>query len=268
MKNIKNLMCMALAILSVCLFGAWAPADASRTEDRYADATIISLYATETITFDSKETDSKINFAPQYTVISGLKNACGAVAGTEVVAYYDKYYPNMIPEWESFFAASGRYRAQDSVYIPGVMNELYTLMRTNVDVAGVSASDFVNGLTKYINGKGYSAGMQSVLSGTTVDYAACKSAIDNNKVITLLSQPVDVYSVVEGNNQDSISTLTIPENHIMVASGYKEIKYYKNGALFRTDKYLVVSTGLDVIKLAYYKLNNHKLKNAYIVNIS
>ena len=268
MKNIKNLMCMALAILSVCLFGAWAPADASQTEDRYADAAIISLYATETITFDSKEADSKINFAPQYTVISGLKNACGAVAGTEVVAYYDKYYPNMIPEWESFFATSGRYRAQDSVYIPGVMNDLYTLMRTNVDDVGVSESDFVNGLTKYIKGKGYGVSMQNVVKGTTVDYAACKNAIDNNKVITLLSQPVDVYNVVEGTNQDSVSSYTISGNHIMVASGYKEIKYYKNGTLFRTDMYLVISTGLDGIKLAYYKLNNHKLDSAYIVNIS
>lgn len=268
MKNIKNFLSVALVVLCVCIFGAWAPSDASSTENRYADAAIISLYATETITYDSKETDEKINFAPQYTVISGLTNACGAVAGTEIIGYYDKYYPNMIPEWESFYAASGKYRAQDSVYVPGIMNELYTLMRTNVDDVGVSESDFVNGLTKYIKGKGFGVSMQNVVSGTSIDYAACKSAIDNNRVIALLSQPVDVYVIVEGTKQDSISTLTISANHIMMARGYKEINYYKNGALFRTDRYLFVSTGLDGITTAYYKLNNHKLDSAYIVNIS
>lgn len=268
MKNIKNLICMTLAILSVCICAAWAPSDSSSAEDRYADAQIYSLYATETITYDRKETDAKTNYAPQYTVISGLTNACGAVAGSEIVAYYDKYYPDMIPDWESFYAASGKYRAQDKVYIPSIMNELYTLMRTNVDDVGVSESDFVNGLTNYIKGKGFGVSMQNVVKSTSIDYAACKSAIDNNKVIALLSQPVDVYNMSEGTNVDSVSAFTISGNHIMVASGYKEVKYYKNGALFRTDTYLAVSTGLDSLKFGYYKLNNNKLDSAYIVNIS
>ena len=268
MKKIKNLVCVALVILSLSMLGAWAPTGVVPTENRYADAQMYSLYATETVSFDQKETDVKANSAPQYTVISGLTNACGAVAGSEIVAYYDKYYPNMIPGWESFFASSGKYRPRDKVYIPNLMTELYTLMKTNVAGPGVSESEFIDGLAQYITGKGYGMSMQSVLSGTTVNFDACKTAINNNKVIVLLSQPVDLYIMNEGTTEDSIVSSTVSDYHIMVASGYKEIKYYKGGTLFRTDRYLVVSTGLNAGGVASYKVNGHKLDSAYIVNIA
>lgn len=266
MKKIKNLIYSALVVLSLSIFGAWAPLGVASTETRYADAQFYSLYARETITFDNKEMDAKTNFAPQYTIISGLTNACGAVAGTEVIGYYDKYYPNMIPNWESFYAASGKYRLQDQVYIPSVMTDLYTLMNTNVGGAGVSESDFVNGLKKYITGKGYGVNMQNV-GGATIDFSACKTAINNNKVIALLSDATDVYNLTEGATQDTVNSITISDAHIMIASGYKEVKYYKSGSLFRTDRYLVVSSGSQSLGLVYYKINNPKLDSAYIVNI-
>ncbi|MCH5162638.1 MAG: hypothetical protein J1G38_04030 [Clostridiales bacterium] len=267
MKKIKSFIYVTLAVLSLSLLGAWMPTNVVSVEERYADVQVYSRYATETIDFDEKKTDANINSAPMYTAVSGLTNACGAVAGTEVVAYYDKYYPDMIPDWESFYAASGKYRPQDKVYIPSVMTELYTLMHTNIGGDGVSDSDFVNGLTQYINGRGYGVSMQNVVSGSSIDFAACKTAIDNSKVIALLSRATDVYILSEGATQDVIVPSTISGLHIMIARGYQENKYYKNGTLFRTDRYLIVSTGLQGIGTACYKLNNHKLNYAYIVNI-
>lgn len=268
MKKLKSFICVTLAVLSLGILGAWVPTNAVSSDYRYADVQMYSLYATETVSFDTKERVTNANSAPLYTVISGLTNACGAVAGSEVIAYYDKYYPDMIPDWESFYAASGKFRPQDKVHIPSVMNELYILMRTNINGAGVGESDFLNGLTQYIQNRGYGVNMQNAVSGTTVDYTACKNAIDNSKVIALLTRPVDLYVMAESSTQDRISTITIPDYHIMIASGYKEVKYYENGSLFRTDRYLLVSTGLQGGGNAYYKINNHKLNGAYIVNIT
>ena len=141
-------------------------------------------------------------------------------------------------------------------------------MRTNVEGLGVSDSDFVNGLTKYINSKGYDVSLKNVVYGTGIDYESCKSAIDNNKVIILLSRAVNVYNITDEGTHDRISTATISDLHIMVASGYKEIKYYKGSSLFRTDKYLLASVGFRDIDTAYYKVNPHSLNYAYIVNIS
>ncbi len=267
MKRIKNLVITSLATLCVFMLGAWMPAYSYSTNDRYVDVEIYSLYSNETVSFDRKETDSKLNLAPRFVALEGITDACGAVAGAEIVAYYDKYYPNMIPEWQSFFSASGKYKAQDEVYIPSIMNELYSLMRINVDDSGVSEDDFISGLTQYINGQGYGVSMQNVVSGTYIDYAACKTAIDNNKVIALLSRATDLYDLTEGTTQDNISTITISAQHIMIANGYKEINYYKGNTLIRTDRYLIVSTGLEGSKTAYYKVNPHSLNSAYIVNI-
>ncbi len=267
MKKLKNSVCSALAVMCVFMFGAWTDAEQPR-QDRYADAAVYSTYAVETVSFDRKETDEKSFNAPQYVSIDGLSNACGAVAGSEIVAYYDKYYANMIPDWQSYYAASGRYRKQDNVYIPNLMTQMYDLMRTNVDGVGVSDDDFVSGLTSYINGKGYTVSMQSVVSGSYFDYDACKTAIKNNKVIALLSRAVDVYTIIEGTTQDKLSPVTISDLHIMVASGYKEINYYRGNTLFRTDRYLVASSGLKETGLVFYKVNPHSLNKAYIVNIS
>ena len=267
MKKIKNLFYAALVVLSLGMLGAWAPVSVASAEIRFADAQMYSTYATETITFDNKETDYKKNYAPQYYLISGLKNACGALAGTEVVGFYDKYHPSMIPIWESFYASSGKYKPQDDEYVPNVMNELYKLMNTNVGGTGVSESDFVNGLKRYIMRQGYVVNMQCVSSGTSIDYAACKTAINNNKAIVLLIKATDVYLLSEGTTQDSISTVRIADSHIMMVSGYHEIKYYKSGSLFRTDRYLIASSGSLSIGTVYYRLNDGSLSGAYIVDI-
>lgn len=268
MKKIKRLAYCALAATSVLSLGGWMPYNTAPAEDRYADAPTYSLYATETISFTSKQTDTKRNPAPKYTAITGMTNACGPVAGTEVIAYYDKYYENMIPDWQSYYPANGRYRLQDKVYVPSVMNELYTNMRTNVDGEGVTADEFLNGLTQYINGKGYSVSYQNVVSGSNIDYAACKTAINNEKVIVLLSRATDIYAISENTTHDTISSMTIGALHIMVASGYHEVSYYNGSTLTRTDKYLYGSSGSLNAGIVYYKVNPHSLNYAYIVNIS
>lgn len=264
MKKIRKLIYVTAAVLCLNLLGGWT----ANTEQRYADAPTYSLYAVETVAFDKKETDAKLNSSPQYAAINGMTNACGAVAGAEIVAYYDKYYSEMIPDWQSYYPASGKYRPQDKVYIPNLMNEFYSLMRINVNGAGVSDSNFLNGLTQYINGKGYSVSMQNVVSGTSIDYAACKAAINNNKAIALLSRAVDVYKLTDGTTQDSISSITISDLHIMVAFGYKEVKYYRGNNVFRTDRYLLASSGLSGVGTVYYKVNPHSLNYEYVVNIS
>ncbi len=268
MIKIKKIIYSTLIVLCVSMLGAWAPMSYSSVEDRYANADLYSMYAVETITYDSKNVNEKVNSAPQYTALDGMTNACGAVAGAEVIAYYDKYYSEMIPGWQSYYPASGKYRPLDKVYIPSVMKELYSLMRTNVEGLGVSDSDFVNGLTKYINSKGYDVSLKNVVYGTGIDYESCKSAIDNNKVIILLSRAVNVYHISYDGTQDRISAVTISDLHIMVASGYTQIKYYNGATEFRTDQYLYCSTGLTSTKTAFYKVNPHSLNYAYIVNVN
>lgn len=264
----KSLACFMLCA-SLLVFGAWTT-NAVVPETRYADAQLISAYANETIAYDTKEitTNTTVRETPEYEPIGGLSNSCGAVAGAIIVGFYDKYLTNLIPNWDPCFP-NGKYRMQDYEHVPAVMNQLYTLMRTNVDDVGVSQSDCLNGLRSYVNQQGYSLSYSSVASTSSLDYAACKNAIDNNKPILIFSRPCDLYFVATNTDGDDVRVPTnISGAHIMVVYGYEEIRYYNNGSLFRTDIYLMARTGWTALTYGLYQVSTHTLNAAYVVSIS
>ena len=270
----KKLMYFALVLIllsSVSMFGAWSPTAQAETEIRYNNAPIISTIASEYVYYTSRDivdegrTDGG---APTFVTTTGISNACGAIAGAEIVAFYDKYYPNLIPGWDSYFPATGKYRGQNGTYIDPMMQELYSLMQTNVAGEGVSENEFKTGLQTYFSNHGYSASFSSVKSGSTLNYSACKTAVDSNKVIVLFTTPGNIYSIVESSDHDSVGAFTISGNHIMVAYGYLQIKYYNNSGLFRTDTYVEVATGRSTPAKAYYKIDSTNLEAAYVVNVS
>ncbi|MDE6075060.1 MAG: hypothetical protein K2G26_01340, partial [Clostridia bacterium] len=102
------------------------------TADAQRFGTTVQLYSTntstETIEYGSRADDlyETINGVPQYT--AQLSNSCGATAGATIVGFYDKYYEDLIPDYTSYYSATGKYRSPDKVYIPALMDELYTLM--------------------------------------------------------------------------------------------------------------------------------------------
>ena len=271
MKKIMYFALIIVLVVGVTVFGAWSPvSQVEATETRYADAPMVSSIASTSIYFTSRDIVEEHNTdggAPIYDSNEGLANACGPIAGTAITAFYDKYYPNLIPNWDSYYPATGKYRLQVAQTVP-VLNEMYTLMQTNVNGDGVSESEFKTGLQKYFTNHGYTASFQNVKSGSTLNYSACKTAIDSNKVIVLFTSPGNVYDVAEYADHDNILSFSITGNHIMYAYGYFQLKYYNSAGLFRTDTYLLVSTGRSSLSIAYYRVDSSNLDAAYIVNVS
>ena len=270
MKKLLKMLMLPLSLACTLLFGGWTT-EQRVTENRYADAPILSTYASETVSFSSRTLDSYYTPGgfPFFTQVNGMTNACGAVAGTGIISFYDKYYPDLIPNWTSYYPASGVYRFQDSEHIDAIMWDLYYLMNTNVTGEGVTEQEFLNGFETYVKNCGFKVNMHNVVSGSNFDYNTYKNAIDNNKVVALLSLPGNIYTLAEHSNYDVIATAYIDGPHIMVAYGYYDVKYYNsNGTLFRNDTYLIVATGLSASKTAFYKINPHNLTSAYIVNIN
>lgn len=271
MKRVKKFVVCIAVCFGLLLFGAWTPTvyAASDTEPRYADAPMFSTYASETVAYTNKVVTSRnttVNETPKYYSVGTLTNACGAVAGSILVGFYDKYYPNLIPNWDSYFP-NGKYRGQDAVYVPAAMNTLYTLMRTNVDDVGVSRDDFLNGLQTYMRNQGHSITYRSVATTSSLNYAACKEAIDSNNPIVIFSRPGDLYTIGLNDGYDSITPLNISSYHIMVAYGYQEINYYNANGIFRSDTYLYVMTGRLGVTNALYRISPHNLEGAYSVTV-
>ena len=269
MKKITYVVLVLVLLASVSVFGAWSPIN-QETEIRYADAPIVSTIASEQIYYTSRvivEERDTAGGAPLYTDTNNLRNACGPLAGTAIVAFYDKYYPNLIPGWDSYYPATGKYRPQVLTYTTPVLNELYTLMQTNVKGDGVSESEFKTGLQAYVANQGYSTSYTSVKSGSSLNYSACKAAIDSNKVIALFIKPGAVYDFWEYSDYDVFTENNITGNHIMYAYGYLQIKYYNNTGLYRTETFLKVAVGQQFTSLAYYKVSSTNLEAAYVVNV-
>ena len=269
MKKLIYVVLVLILLTSVSVFGAWAPVAQAETEIRYADAPIVSTLASTQIYYTSREVEEgeTAGGAPLYDYSAGYSNACGPIAGTAIVAFYDKYYPNLIPNWESYYPATGKYRSQVTTYTTPVLSELYTLMKTNVNGDGVSESEFKTGLQTYITNHGYSVSYTNVKSGSSLNYSACKAAIDSNKVIALFIKPDAVYEIAEYSDHDTFIESTITGNHIMYAYGYLQIKYYNSTGLFRTETFLEVSTGRTSPSLAYFKVDSSNVEAAYVVNV-
>ncbi len=270
MKKAQKILTVTVLAFCLMLFGGWTY-NSTPDEVRYADFPVFSTYANEVIDYTSRD-DSVFNRvaggAPLYETVRGLTNSCGAVAGAQIVGYYDKYFPELIPDWVSYFPANGRYKIQDSIYVPALIRELYTLMDTNVQDAGVSEEEFKKGLNKYIENHGSKISYQSVMSNGIVDYNACKNAIDSNKILVLFSRACYLNSVITVDGHDEIIAYNLPSAHIMIAYGYEQFSYYNASGLFRSDMYLEVATGLSIPMTALYKTNPSALNAAYIVNIS
>lgn len=271
MKKITCLVVTIVLVVGVAIFGAWAPRAEAESEEelRYADAQAIATIANEDIYYTSREITMKDTDggAPFFYPIAGIKNACGAVAGAEIVTFYDKYYENLIENWYPCYS-SGDYRLQSSTYIDPIIYELYDLMKINEDGHGVTETNFKAGLSKYFNNHGYSLSYQNAKSGSGLNYNTCVSAVNANKVIVLFTTAGPIYDVSQHSGYDTWIETNITANHIMVAFGYLQVKYYNGSGTVRTETFVRLVTGLDNPVMAYYKINPTNLVSAYVVNVA
>lgn len=243
----------------------------AETEKRYYDAPSF-MYASESneiINFSRKEEELvELPYAVPVYFSNTLSNACGAIAGAMIVGFYDKYYEDLIPNYVSYYTANGRYRRPDSTYIPALMQNLYTLMQTNVVDVGVSVSECLSGLQQYVVSKSRNITYTDIKS-TTFNETAYKNGLSNLKPSLLFCSGANLYQIRTGDTQDEVLYALTSNSHIVVGTGYYKVRYYNsNNINFRTDTYLIVSTGWQVNSVAYMKANDTSwLDDGYVVNI-
>lgn len=240
-------------------------------ENRYYDAPGIMPASDldETITFSRKEEELiELPYAVPTYYTNTLSNACGPVAGANVIGYYDKQYEDLIPDYVAYYPANGRYRQPDSTYVPALMQDLYTLMQTNVVDVGVSVSECLSGLQQYVTAKDRNITYTDIKT-TSFNETAYKNAISNLKPSLLFCSSASLYFIRNGTSQDEILHVITSNSHIVVGYGYYKIRYYdENEVNFRTDTYLRVSTGWMTNSTGFLKVNDISwLDDGYIVNI-
>ena len=264
------------SLLAVASFNTLGVKTAAADEDdgtRYYYPEVATCAVTsETFSCTSMvETETVTQYRmPLYDATGDLTNCCGAVGGAIIVGFYDRYYPDLIPNWTPYFS-NNMYKYADTTYVPAVIEELYVLMRTNVDDVGVSQTDCRNGLQTYFTNKGRTLTYSSVEVASSFYYPAYKQAINANKPVLMFCKDVTVSLLVYSNSQSAavFSHQSISGGHIVVGYGYSTVNYYDGDEIIRTDNYLLVSTGRDGILDAYINISSTDwLVDGYAVTVS
>lgn len=258
MKKILTLiLAVMLTVIAVPNSISFASANTVANEEiRFTTPQVMQSRSSEVVYYTSKvvlEENSTVNNCPCY--YTSYPNACGAVAGANIVGFYDKYYEDLIPDYKTYLS-NGNYKPTGSTAIPALIGELYTLMRTNVDDVGCTQSEFLNGLSQYVSSKGRSVNYTSAFSNGNINYNTVKSAINNNKLLAIFCLPTELTSIVNGSNSDTLNSTSISTAHIMIVYGYVKIQYTLTNGSVRTDTYLKVTSGISAPSTAYYRINS------------
>ena len=230
--------------------------------------------STYTVEFDSQveHNEYRVSAAPGLHGGETGGNDCAATAGLNIVAFYDRYYTNLIPNYAPGAVIAGSYRYfSNSNETLSLQGTLYDYMNTNVTYPGATEDDFKNGLKRYVNEQGYNIAYSSIhQSAQTLNLTKLRQMINSNRVAAIFFLG---YNFVFGFNVTETSRTVYQErsdaSHVMMVYGYFTVDYYKNNRLFLTETYLQVSSSNSTGDIGYVKLNDYgTIADAVMITIS
>ncbi|MBD5584926.1 MAG: hypothetical protein HDQ88_07580 [Clostridia bacterium] len=226
-------------------------------------------YETVKIYYTSRNYDNKAlcQRHPQFHNPSGLVGACASIAGGNLIGYFDRFYEDLIPNHEAGYTKYGKYyyNYQDT-YVGDTIKELYSDM--NGTSAGISETNFINGLKKYCSRKSLTCDFTSIMSGSTLSFNKVKEVTDEGKPIALLLNTYTTCDVAGYEDFDAIHYSKYSGNHVMVGFGYGELTYTLSNGSTQNYQFVGVATGFANPTEAFFNINyNTNIVSAYKVNI-
>jgi len=252
MKKRISTLVLALMFTIVGIAGCVSPTlNSSKTKAKvYAEhgGNLISYY-TENVYYSDKDQDIYIinpklpSYGPSYT--------CGVVAGTNIVAWYNKQYSSLIPGHTAgqfgpppFFQNTWGWTSTNS-YINQLAQDLSDTMQETVE--GVTIQDYTDGLDSYVSSKGQTFTSTSLMDNGTLDYEAVKTALESGQLLSVFVDGYTFALVSPKTGFDIIGNEEYAGLHVMAVYGYMEIEYYDGPNKIRHEKLLQVHTGFSGI---------------------
>lgn len=205
---------------------------------------------------------------PEYCNGIGLKGACAAVAGTNIIGFFDRFYEDLIPEH-----VAGKYVLDDlyrynheDEYVLSAMSQIYDYMGgTEI---GITEENFKKGLKNYSSAKGLSCDFTSLISWGKLNYSSVKSSIKNNKPVALFLNTYNICDIDFDTQRDIIDYTKYFGNHVMVGFGYRDTTYTLTNGSKSNYKFVCVATGFGDPSAAYFNMDYcTNIISAYSVNI-
>ena len=212
---------------------------------------------TQTVNYTTKSTSTySIQYdLPNYLGQEGVAD-CANVAGAVIIGYYDRFYENLIPNFQAYTRLGSVLRYKTSATeVYELVSELSSLMGTQY--AGTTFAEFQDGMAQYVSGKGYTYSTTNVFSSGYFDFNKYKNAVESNKPVALfLNTFAMLNGITENGTSDTISNGYINSTHVVVGCGYRCDTYYDgNGAQKDVRRYLKVASGTSSYNIGYLNIN-------------
>ena len=204
---------------------------------------------------------------PDYCT-SPYVSSCACIAGANIVGYFDRYCPNLIPNFEPGYEYMGYYFYYgETNEITPVVTQLYSDMGTTAS-EGTTTAQFLSGMRTYANRAGYNFSYDSCKSGSSFSYTVAKNGMHHNKPIALFLTGYNVAAIAPLEGYDSIAYVLSAANHVMVGFGYYEINYTYDSGAQETFNYIYVASCVGIRSEGYFNINyNTKINDAYAIKI-
>ena len=237
-----------------------------------------SVYEGSSTEYISYSTKSENEYAikgglPRYYDRGTNDNTCANVAGAIALGYYDKTYDELIPNFKAARVIKDKviYSAPTEA-VQAVIDKLYVSMETNgTSAGGTTISGFKNGLKSYVNDQGRSITYSSVGQNNKINRQAYIDSIEAERPVVLFMSGYSLLPVADFSDTSTRDKLEIKHytgNHMLVACGLKEVKYYNsNGSLNQTLTLFIVSTGYSLDSICYLDVRGGSLIDSYSINI-
>ena len=142
-------------------------------------------YVTVEIHYSTYDIDTYgMAFATPMFSGSGLTGGCAAVAGGNLIGYFDRYYEDLIPNHSAGHEIDGHYvynLVDSAVY--SAIDQLYADMKGTAN--GISEANFKSGINKYCSRLGYTCELNSIMSSGKLNYMSVMSNMKANKPVVM-----------------------------------------------------------------------------------
>lgn len=240
------LVAMAVTMVSIAFFAPNVFAQ-EEEETRYTGAVMLlrdfDNIKSEYIYYKTEDLTDEVLITKRVACYeSSLRNACGPIAASNIVAYYDNTFTNLIPNFEPMIF-NKFYKSADYPEADAVINAMYSNMRCNQIENGVSEPDYHSGFNTYVRAQGYSFNYTQLVSNGSFDINAFKAQLSSGHPVSLFCKGGALVELSAADNKTLVTNRLFSTNHIVAAYGYQEYTYTLTDGSTRVDRYAMVSTG-------------------------
>lgn len=267
----KTIVAISIIVLAFAAFFAvcFAP---QASNVAFADSVDESHYfgisdivtSTETFSYSTKTTESYfINpSVPAYYDTLDRAYMCAPVAGANLIGFYDRYFPNLVPDIATGYARGTRYNyyamSRYETQLQSLINDLATRMGTNS--TGTNKSGFMTGLSSYVTSRNLNVTFtnitQEVTNAFVLDFDQAVAQLKNGNPIAFFTSGVNFTTFTDTGSSVTMTIKSANDNHIFVAYGYQKVIYYDaSGNIVRECISFQTSSGENGLA-GYYVINN------------